>query len=187
VTTIGEIIREELPAFLERTGQENFQILEVGVLRAQDEEHEKGDGHSTLAFAELCSMYPGSSFTGIDLHVGDAMDAVHKKGWSEFCTFLQGDSMAWLQSLMTGGALFNVIYLDADNSAESTMTEYELALDVLRRPGLILGDDMNLNHAEVRKGRVLIPHLRDAGTPFRLRQRHTPWDVRDILVQEVAA
>jgi hypothetical protein len=186
VTTIGDIIREELPAFLERTGQERFHVLEIGVLRAQDEEHEKGDGHSTLAFAELCSRYPGSTFTGIDLMVSDAIDAVGKLGFGDLCTFLQGDSLEMLKTLVASGRVFNVIYLDADNSSKSTMAEYELALQVLDRPGLILGDDMNLDHPEVRKGRILIPHLRDSGTPFRLLQRHTPWDVRDILVQEVA-
>lgn len=185
MTTIAEIIRDELPAFLRRTGQQRLRVLEVGVLRARDDEHRDGDGHSTLAFAELCTEYPGSSFTGIDLHVGDAEAAVTERGLAEVCTFLEGDSVQTMSGLVAFGERFNVVYLDADNSAESTLTEYELALKLLHRPGLILGDDMNLDHPEVHKGKLLIPHLRSSGTAFALRQRHTPWDVRDILVQEV--
>lgn len=187
MTTIANIINEELPAFMKRNGLETLRVLEVGVLRAQDAEHEAGDGHSTLAFAELCAKLPGGSFTGIDLSVGDAQDAVAKAGLGSVCTFLQGDSLDMLQALTEGGQRFDVVYLDADNSAESTMKEYELALQVLDRPGLILGDDMNLDHREVQKGKILIPHLRENNVPFRLRHRRTPWDIRDILVQEVPA
>jgi len=187
VTTIANIINEELPAFMKRNGLETLRVLEVGVLRAQDAEHEAGDGHSTLAFAELCAKLPGGSFTGIDLSVGDAQDAVAKAGLGSVCTFLQGDSLDMLQALADGGQRFDVVYLDADNSAESTMKEYELALQVLDRPGLVLGDDMNLDHREVQKGKILIPHLRENNVPFRLRHRRTPWDIRDILVQEVPA
>ena len=91
-----------------------------------------------------------------------------------------------MTELKIDGEKFDVIYLDADNDGASTFREYLLALDLVERPGLIMGDDMNTNHPEVRKGRVLIPFLKEDGASFKLRQRNTPWDVRDILVQEVS-
>jgi hypothetical protein len=142
VTTIGDIIYEELPAFARRTGKETLRVLEVGVLRNLDQEHLAGDGHSTLAFARLLKDLPGSELV--------------------------------------------VVYLDCDNSGSTTMKEYLLAVEMLDRPGLVMGDDMNTDHPDVRKGRVLIPYLSENRIPFRLRKRHTPWDTRDILVQEVA-
>jgi predicted O-methyltransferase YrrM len=186
VTTIGEIIFEELPAFMERSGKKTLRVLEVGVLRNLDQEHQAGDGHSTLAFARLLKEHPGSSYVGIDLDPYEARKAVDSEGFGEICDFYAGDSVATMTELKMDGEKFDVVYLDADNDGASTMREYLLALDLVNRPGLIMGDDMNTDHREVRKGRVLIPFLREDGADFRLRQRNTPWDTRDILVQEVS-
>jgi hypothetical protein len=90
-----------------------------------------------------------------------------------------------MQDLVVHGERFDVVYLDADNSGSATMREYLLAEDLVTSPGLIMGDDMNTDHAEVRKGRVLIPYLREEGANFKLLKRDTPWDTRDILVQEI--
>jgi predicted O-methyltransferase YrrM len=186
VTTIGEIIYEELPAFMKRTGKETLRVLEVGVLRNLDEDHRDGDGHSTLSFARLLKDYPGSSYVGIDLEPQEARRAVDSEGLGGFCEFYAGDSVATMEELKIDGEKFDVIYLDADNDGAATMREYLLALDLIAHPGLIMGDDMNTDHREVRKGRVLIPFLRESGAVFELRQRHTPWDHRDILVQEIS-
>lgn len=186
VTTIGDIIYEELPAFMERTGKKKLRVLEVGVLRNLDQEHLKGDGHSTLAFARLLKQHPGSSYVGIDLDPWEARRAVDAEGLGGICEFYEGDSVGTMTELKIDGEKFDVIYLDADNDGASTFREYLLALDLVERPGLIMGDDMNTDHPEVRKGRVLIPFLKEDGASFKLRQRNTPWDVRDILVQEVS-
>ena len=186
MTTIGDIICEELPAFMGRTEKKTLRVLEVGVLRNLDREHMDGDGHSTLSFARLLKGYPGSELVGIDLDPSQARAAVDSEGLGGFCTFHAGDSIETMKSLLANGETFDVVYLDCDNSGSATMREYILACEMLRSPGLIMGDDMNTDHPEVRKGRVLIPHLRKESIPFRLRQRHTPWDTRDILVQEVA-
>lgn len=186
MTTIGEIIYEELPGFMKRTGKETLRVLEVGVLRNLDQEHLKGDGHSTLAFARLLKDHPGSSYVGIDLEPREARKAVDSEGLGDFCEFYEGDSVGVMTELKFDGEKFDVIYLDADNDGAATFREYLLALDLVNRPGLIMGDDMNTDHREVRKGRVLIPFLREDGADFRLRQRNTPWDTRDILVQEIS-
>jgi hypothetical protein len=186
VTTIGEIIYEELPAFMERTGKKTLRVLEVGVLRNLDDDHLKGDGHSTLAFARLLNEHPGSKYVGIDLEPHEARRAVDSEGLGDFCDFYAGDSVATMEELKIDGEKFDVIYLDADNDGAATMREYLLALDLIEHPGLIMGDDMNTDHREVRKGRVLIPFLREDGATFKLRKRHTPWDTRDILVQEIS-
>lgn len=186
MTTIGEIIYEELPAFMQRTGKETLRVLEVGVLRNLDLEHQAGDGHSTLAFARLLKEHPGSEYVGIDLDPNEARSAVDSEGLGEICRFYAGDSVETMSSLAIAGEKFDVVYLDADNDGAATMREYLLALDLITHPGLIMGDDMNTDHRDVRKGRVLIPFLRESGADFKLRQRHTPWDTRDILVQEVA-
>lgn len=189
MTTIGEIIDEELPAFMQRTGKETLRVLEVGVLRNMDEDHEGGDGHSTLAFTRLLRKYPGSEYIGIDLKPHAARLAVDELGLGDFCHFFAGDSVKVMTELALDGEKFDVIYLDADNDGAATMREYLLALDQLvARPGLIMGDDMNTDHREVRKGRVLIPFLVESGADYRILKRHTPWpgDVRDILVQEVS-
>jgi predicted O-methyltransferase YrrM len=185
VTTIGDIIYEELPAFMRRTGKEKLRVLEVGVLRNIDAEHLEGDGHSTMAFTRLLHQHPGSEYVGIDLDPSHAQAAVDSEGLGGFCTFHAGDSVETMWSLALAGEKFDVIYLDADNSGSATMREYLLAVDLVAHPGLIMGDDMNTDHPEVRKGRVLIPYLREEGATFKLRQRHTPWDTRDILVQEI--
>lgn len=188
VTTIGEIIYEELPTFMKRTGKETLRVLEVGVLRNLDQDHLKGDGHSTLAFARLLKRYPGSEYVGIDLKPKEARKAVDSEGLGDFCDFYEGDSVATMAELKMDGEKFDVIYLDADNSGSATMREYLLALDLVTSPGLIMGDDMNLNHSQVHKGRVLIPFLIEDGAEYKIRQRHTPWpgDIRDILVQEIS-
>lgn len=186
VTTIGEIIYEELPAFMQRAGKETLRVLEVGVLRNLDQDHQAGDGHSTLAFARLLKEHPGSSYVGIDLNPHEARRAVDSEGLGAFCQFYAGDSVGTMTELKFDGEKFDVIYLDADNDGAATMREYLLALDLVERPGLIMGDDMNTDHREVRKGRVLIPFLREDGADFKLRKRHTPWDTRDILVQEIS-
>lgn len=185
VTTIGDIIYEELPAFMRRSGKETLRVLEVGVLRNLDLEHLEGDGHSTLAFVRLLKQYPGSSYVGIDLDPNEARAAIDSEGLGGLCEFYAGDSIETMWSLALAGEKFDVVYLDADNSGSATMREYLLAQDLVASPGLIMGDDMNTDHAEVRKGRVLIPYLREEGATFKLLQRHTPWDTRDILVQEV--
>lgn len=185
MTTIGDIIYQELPDFMRRSGKEKLRVLEVGVLRNLDLEHLEGDGHSTLAFARLLHQHPGSEYVGIDLDPNEAQAAIDSEGLGGFCTFLAGDSVATMRKLVEKGEKFDVIYLDADNSGSATMREYLLAEELIASPGLILGDDMNTDHPEVRKGRVLIPYLREEGATFRIRHRHTPWDMRDILVQEV--
>lgn len=185
VTTIGDIICAELPAFMERSGKETLRVLEVGVLRNLDAEHLNGDGHSTLSFARLLRQHPGSEYVGIDLDPREAQAAIDSEGLGGFCSFLTGDSVETMSSLAIAGEKFDVIYLDADNSGSATMREYLLALDLVTHPGLIMGDDMNTDHAEVRKGRVLIPYLTEEGARFKLLKRHTPWDTRDILVQEI--
>jgi predicted O-methyltransferase YrrM len=185
VTTIGEIIRAELPAFMERSGKKSLRILEVGVLRARDPEHKAGDGHSTLAFAQIAKE-TGGSFDGIDLEPREALEAVKEAGLADVCTFWTGDSIERMSWLVNTGHTFDVIYLDCDNSASATMREYLYALELLERPGLIMGDDMNTDHRETKKGKILIPYLREEGAEFRLLQRHTPWDSRDILVQEIS-
>lgn len=185
MTTIGDIIYEELPSFMRRSGKKTLRVLEVGVLRNLDDEHLAGDGHSTLAFARLLKGYPGSTYVGIDLDPSQAQAAVDSEGLGGFCTFLAGDSVETMWGLALAGEKFDVVYLDADNDGAATMREYLLAEDLVAKPGLIMGDDMNSDHPEVRKGRVLIPYLREAGAQFKLLQRHTPWDVRDILVQDV--
>lgn len=185
MTTIADIIMEELPAFAERTGRKTLEVLEVGVLRERDVGHAEGDGHSTIAFAQLLKNMPGSRYTGIDLKVANAMDAVVAARLGAVCDFIQGDSVEMMETLLLGGCTFDVIYLDCDNSAKSTMAEYELALQLLKRPGLLLGDDMNVESDEVHKGKILIPYLIGKDIPFEIRQRSTPWDHRDVLIQYI--
>lgn len=188
VTTISDIIYEELPAFMERTGKETLRVLEVGVLRNLDEDHQKGDGHSTLAFARLLKAHPGSEYVGIDLAPREARKAVDAEHLGDICDFFEGDSVATMEELKIDGEKFDVIYLDADNDGAATMREYLLALDLVNHPGLIMGDDMNTNHSQVRKGRVLIPFLIEDGADYRILKRNTPWpgDIREILVQEIS-
>lgn len=170
---------------MRRTNKETLRVLEVGVLRNLDQEHLEGDGHSTLAFARLLHRHPGSEYVGIDLDPSEAQRAVESEGLGGFCTFYRGDSVEVMRKLVGKEEKFDVVYLDADNSGSATMREYLLAVELVTSPGLIMGDDMNVDHPEVRKGRVLIPYLQEEGAAFRLLKRHTPWDVRNILVQEV--
>jgi predicted O-methyltransferase YrrM len=188
VTTIGEIIHEELSAFMERSGKKTLRVLEVGVLRNLDEDHAAGDGHSTLAFARLLRSHPGSAYVGIDLEPREARKAVDAEGLGDICDFYEGDSVQVMTEFVMDGERFDVIYLDADNDGAATMREYLLALDLISYPGLIMGDDMNTDHSQVRKGRVLIPFLIEDGANYRILKRNTPWpgDIREILVQEIS-
>lgn len=173
---------------MQRTGKKTLRVLEVGVLRNLDQDHERGDGHSTLAFARLLKEHPGSAYVGIDLEPREARKAVDMEGTGDICQFYAGDSVATMEELKLDGEKFDVVYLDADNDGAATMREYLLALDLVEHPGLIMGDDMNLSHSQVRKGRVLIPFLVESGASYRILRRKTPWpgDVRDILVQEIS-
>lgn len=188
MTTIGDIIRTELSSFAKRHSKKTLRVLEVGVLRVNSLEHLEGDGHSTMAFTRLLREFPGSSYMGVDLKVSEARNAVGSEDMTGIhVSFLEGDSLEMLQDLIDSDEVFDVIYLDADNSAESTMEEYKLARKLIASPGLIMGDDMNLDLKDIHKGKVLIPYLREQGEKFSILHRNTPWDVRDILIQEITS
>ena len=65
---MSEILKAELDAFRERTGKTRLDILETGTIRGAGENYHRGDGWSTVTFAEYVKAN-GGSLTSIDLEI----------------------------------------------------------------------------------------------------------------------
>lgn len=169
-----DIIDRELAAFCEATGQDvkTLQILETGTIRQDTEAHRLGDGWSTVAFARAVGDKAGyGHVTSVDLHIETAGRVIAREGLGEYVTLRQGYSIDWMASMLAAGQQFDVILLDSENDAQLILHEYMLATKLLRRPGLLLVDDVVPGSPDVVKGLRLLPWLDERRVEYHITPR----------------
>lgn len=159
------IIENKLQLFRNRCYPDNpragLAILETGTIRVDSDAHRQGDGWSTEAFARDCIGRGEGSVTSIDLDVSVADKVLTRlsPNLRDLVTLRQGYSIEWMAAMLEAGQKFDVILLDSDNDPTLILHEYMLAEKLLRRPGLILVDDVVPGSTTIRKGEKLIPWL----------------------------
>lgn len=164
-----EIIAHQLDHLRKVLGSEGvtdghgFNILETGTIRQDTPQHRAGDGWSTLAFAHD-AVVSGGHVTSIDLDVRTAATVLAREGVADVVTLRQGYSIDWLATMLAAGERFDVILLDSENDPQLILHEFMIAKQLLRRPGLILVDDVVPGSETVLKGRDLLPWI-DANLP----------------------
>lgn len=154
------------------SGPPELQILETGSIREDTEQHRKGDGWSTLTFAKYINdNVPGGYVTSIDLNVDVAERVLQRERVSQHVVLREGYSIEWMASMLAAGQRFDVILLDSDNDPQLILHEFLIAQKLLRRPGLILVDDVVPDSKTIRKGELLLPWLRGRGAMFDVHPR----------------
>jgi predicted O-methyltransferase YrrM len=69
------------------------------------------------------------------------------------------------------GPLFDVAYLDSDNDAQLILHEYFLARHLVKKGGLIMVDDVDMDSPVVLKGHAVVPWLDQHGIPYTIQTR----------------
>lgn len=168
-----EIIADQLENFRQlelRSPGWELQILETGTIRQDTEAHRLGDGWSTVAFAEHVARH-GGHVTSVDLHIETAWQVLLRSQLTDQVTLRQGYSIDWMASMLSAGQQFDVILLDSENDAQLILHEFMIATKLLRRPGLILVDDVVPGSADVVKGQQLLPWLADHYVEYSITPR----------------
>lgn len=166
-----EIVEAEIAAYRQQFDhQGELYILETGTIRQDTEAHRQGDGWSTLAFAREVQAR-GGHVTSIDLHVETAQGVLEREGVADLVKLQRGYSIDMMAAMAAWGELFDVILLDSENDAQLILHEYMLARQLLRRPGLILVDDVVPGSSTVVKGQQLLPWLDAAALAYRITPR----------------
>lgn len=145
-------------------------ILETGTIREDTSAHQQGDGWSTLAFAQDAHL-TGGHVTSVDLRTEVADQVLTDRGMRSYATLEQGYSVAVMAELLARGHRYDVILLDSENDAQLTLHEFFLALQLIRRPGLLLVDDVVLGSSTVVKGHQLVPWLDNARQQYQVTPR----------------
>lgn len=142
-----------------------LEILEVGTIRRDTPQHERGDGWSTIALARDAHAH-GGHVTSVDLDVNTSRDVIRRHGLLEYVTYREGYSIEWLAAMLVAGKRFDVVLLDSENDDTLTFHEYLLAQKLRRkeRPMLILVDDVVEGSDTQIKGRKLLPWVNDRTT-----------------------
>lgn len=198
---LSEILTNELTAFAKRAGKKKLDILETGTIRGTTEEYQSNDGWSTLTFAAYAKVN-GGKLISIDLNVENSRAVLKEHGLSSAVRLTQGHSISVLSGLLAsayanaekagenevrvGGAGFlDVAFLDSDNNGALIFHEYLIVSQLMRSPGLIIVDDVDIESAEVVKGHEILPWALANNVPHRIIER-TGDDVRTgVLVFEV--
>lgn len=197
---LESILRSELNRFATKV-EGGLDILETGCIRFADEKYHTGDGWSTLLFAQYVRDHEGS-FHSVDLSTRTAKEVLEKYDVGEYARFHEGYSIDVLsgmvanayavaektnsgQVLLGGDGFVDVLFLDSDNDGELILHEFMVGSRMLRSPGLVIVDDVDLESATVRKGNCIVPWLKERGTKYTIRKRHGDGFSTGVLVFEV--
>lgn len=189
---LSEILKAELKAFTERTGNKKLRILETGTIRGATPNYEENDGWSTVTFAEHVKAN-GGLFTSIDLDISTATTVLKSKKLYTHVQQIQGYSVDVLAGLATSmytdpnatEGSYDIAFLDSDNNGSLIFHEYMVVKHMMRSPGLIIVDDVNMNSQEVLKGHEILPWLIANEIPHRLLERTGDGYRTGVLVFEV--
>lgn len=186
---MSEILKAELDAFRERTGRAHLDILETGTIRGAGENYHRGDGWSTVTFAEYVKAN-GGSVTSIDLEIDTAVQVLKAHRLATHVKLVKGSSvevieeMAGKKGRSPRGSL-DVAFLDSGNDAALTLREYLTVAPLMRSPGLVMVDDVDMNSHEVVKGHEIVPFIQAHGIAHRIIQRDGDGFTTGVLVFEV--
>lgn len=198
---LSEILKAELDSFRAAHTMESLDILETGSIRGTGANYQKNDGWSTLTFAEYAKKH-GGSFTSIDLDTTAAETVLGKKGLRSQVNLIQGHSIevltglvasAWASAektnkgevLIGGDGFLDVAFLDSDNDGALIFHEYLVVKSIMRTPGLIIVDDVDVMSTEVVKGHEILPWAKRMGIAHRVEIRHGDGYQTGVLVFEV--
>lgn len=177
------IIRRELAALADRIGRATLDIVETGTIRGAGDEYRTGDGWSTVAFAEHVYNH-GGTFTSIDLDVSTARAVLagNADRLDRYVALVEGHSIEVLTGYAVEGLRFDVVSLDSDNDAQLILDEYLITSTMLRRPGLLIVDDVDLDSLLVTKGHKVVPWLDHTGVPYGIVQRDAGGYTTGVLI-----
>lgn len=202
---LSEILKAELATLRERLADPAaaLDILETGTIRDPGKNYQANDGWSTLTFAEDVAEH-GGTLTAIDLDTTAATIVLTAYGLGERdnITLLQGHSIETLagvlanayartektntgELLLGGDGFLDVAFLDSDNHGALILHEYLVVRHLMRAPGLIMVDDVDMESADVTKGHQIVPWLDAHGIPYRLEKRHGDGYETGVLVISV--
>lgn len=178
---LSKILNAELTAFSEKWGSAKLDIVETGTIRGDGDNYAQNDGWSTVTFAEWVKKN-GGSFTSIDLDVSTAEKVLKRKKLRDHVQLVQGHSLEALAAIVQDNAIadpddaeqvgaLDVAFLDSDNDASLIFHEYLIVKKVMRSPGLIIVDDVDIVSTEVVKGHEILPYARANGIPHRIVER----------------
>ena len=167
---MSTILQTRLDEFQQMHPGRELEILETGTIRQDTEAHRQGDGWSTLTFAQWVAEH-GGHVTSIDLHIATAGHVIDREGMDRHVTLIRGYSVDMMAAMLADGERFDVILLDSENDAALILHEFMIAKQLLRRPGLILVDDVVPGSATVVKGAQLAPWLESHGIEYDITAR----------------
>jgi predicted O-methyltransferase YrrM len=207
---LSEILKTELAKLRDRMRAEGgattadtveLDIVETGTIRNPGDAYRVNDGWSTLTFAEEVAEQ-GGTLTAIDLDVSAAEGVLSARGLLEGVTFFEGHSIDILPGMLAnayarakkandghvflgGDGFVDVAFLDSDNDAALILHEYLIVKRMVRSPGLIMVDDVDVDSTGVVKGHQIVPWLEREGTPYRTEMRHGDGYRTGVLIIEV--
>jgi cephalosporin hydroxylase len=186
---LSEILTTELGAFRARTGKDKLDIIETGTIRGDGENYRVNDGWSTVTFATDVKEH-GGSLTSIDLDIATADKVLRSKKLRSQVTLIEGHSIDVLSALLVEAAAkdkqpYDVAFLDSDNDGALIFHEYLIVKKIVRSPGLIIVDDVDIHSSEVIKGHEILPWAVANNIPYQLIERVGDGYKTGVLLFEV--
>lgn len=189
---LSEILITELDAFRKRAEKEKIDIVETGSIRGEGDNYRSNDGWSTLTFAEYVKKH-GGTLTSIDLDTETADKVLRAHKMRSTVTLLQGHSVDVLSSLVSSvyssddpdKKMIDVAFLDSDNCGALIFHEYLVVNKIMRSPGLIIVDDVDITSTGAVKGHEILPWARQNNIDHRVLERAGQGYTTGVLVFEV--
>lgn len=198
---LSEILTNELTALAERTGRRKLDLLETGTIRGVTEEYQSNDGWSTLTLAAYAKVN-GGKLTSIDLDVKASRAILKEHGLSSAVRLTQGHSIEVLSGLVAsayavaekpadnevrvgGPGFLDLAFLDSSNDGSLIFHEFLIVRHIMRSPGVIIVDDVDMESTEVVKGQKILPYVLAHDIPHRVIERRGSAVRTGVLVFEV--
>lgn len=182
---LSEIISSELDGFRTRNNREGLVIVETGTIRGDTLNYETDDGWSTLTFAMDVDVN-GGNFTSIDLDTSTSERVLTARKLRNRVHFRQGHSIDVLAGMLAKRPpKIDVLFLDSENEAGLILHEFLVARHMMRSPGLVMVDDVDMSNKGVVKGHRIMLWLDDKGVTPRIVERSSPDYTTGVLVFEV--
>lgn len=192
---LSEILTTELAAFAKKHKVKSLDIVETGTIRGDGENYQRNDGWSTVTFAEYVKKN-GGSLISIDLDVTVAEKVLKAKKLQGHVSLQQGHSIEVLADLVYRNSpadpddaehygSVDVAFLDSDNDGALIFHEYLVVKKLMRSPGLILVDDVDIESTGVVKGHQILPWAIAHEIPHRIVTRTGDDYQTGVLIFEV--
>lgn len=182
---LSHLLENELAVFTVKCGRSDLSILETGSIRGETENYHADDGWSTLTFAQHVREH-GGYLHSVDLDIRAASVVLEKHELRRHATLIEGHSIDVLAGMLVAGEpMLDVALLDSDNDSDLILHEYLLVRRLLRRPGLLLVDDVDLDSTGVVKGHKIVPWFDRHGLSYRIEHRDGGAYSTGVLVAEI--